>query len=181
MKQSWRENGSKGLEESFQFCKRFIQKGWRTAEGEEIRESIRSVGMKLFLLIFCSILACVLTLGWFSYSKSSSIIQQKVADSSSQTAMQTAGKISLMLEGYERQSLQFITDSKFTSMLGTLAVTKDDYEMFDTARQLTEKLNSVAMADSNYESISLIPLDEGGQFISTGSMLNQEEFADRSF
>ncbi|RKP55609.1 methyl-accepting chemotaxis protein [Cohnella endophytica] len=131
--------------------------------------------MKLFLLIFCSILACVLTLGWFSYSKSSSIIQQKVADSSAETAKQTAGKISLLLDGYERQSLQFITDSTFTSYLSTLALTKDDYELFDTARQLTDKLNGIAMADSSYESISLIPKDPAGQYMTTGNSISKDE------
>ncbi len=182
MKQSWREKmGAKDWKKVSDSVSGLSKKVGGQLKETRFENPIRSVGMKLFLLIFCSILACVLILGWFSYSKSSSIIQQKVADSSSQTAMQTAGKISLMLEGYERQSLQFITDSKFTSLLGTLAVTKDDYEMFDTARQLTEKLNSVAMADSNYESISLIPLDEGGQFISTGSMLNQEGVRGQEF
>ncbi|QJD88105.1 methyl-accepting chemotaxis protein [Cohnella herbarum] len=131
--------------------------------------------MKLFLLIFCSILACVLSLGWFSYSKSSTIIQQKVADSSSQTAIQTAGKIALLMDGYERQSLQFITDNSFITLLSTLAITEDDYELFDTSRQLTEKLSSIAMADSSYESISLIPADAEGQFMTTGSSISKEE------
>ena len=35
-----------------------------------------------------------------------------------QAAEQTAGKISLMLDNYEKQSLQFITDWDFMSMLG---------------------------------------------------------------
>ncbi|TVY00716.1 methyl-accepting chemotaxis protein [Cohnella terricola] len=137
--------------------------------------------MKLFLLIFCSILACVLSLGWFSYSKSSSIIQQKVSDSSQQTAVQTAGKIALLLEGYERQSLQFITDSSFTKLLSTMANTKDDYEAFDSSRQLTEKMGSVAMADSNYESISLIPVDGKGQALSTGTSVNKEGLLEQPF
>lgn len=142
---------------------------------------IRSVGMKLFLLIFCSILACVMSLGWFSYSKSSSIIKQKVSDATDQTTEQTAGKIGLLLEGYERQSLQFITDNDFMSMLNTLGVTKDDYELFDTSRQLTEKMNSIVMADNSYESISLIPADSTGQYMSTGSSVNKEAMADSPF
>ncbi|WP_373231747.1 methyl-accepting chemotaxis protein [Cohnella sp.] len=135
---------------------------------------IRSVGMKLFLLIFCSILACVLSLGWFSYSKSSSIIQSKVSDASSQTAQQTADKFSLLLDGYERQSLQFITDNNFMNLLNAMGITKDDYELFDTSRQLTEKLSSIAMADSSYESISLIPMDANDQLMTTGSSINRE-------
>ncbi|MFB9280141.1 methyl-accepting chemotaxis protein [Cohnella cellulosilytica] len=182
MKQSWREKmGSMNLKKASNSVSGLSKKVGGQLKETKFENPIRSVGMKLFLLIFCSILACVMILGWFSYSKSSSIIQQKVADSSSQTAVQTAGKIALMLEGYERQSLQFITDSSFINLLGTLAVSMDDYEMFDTARQLTEKLNSVAMADSSYESISLIPMYEGGQFISTGTSLNREAVAEKPF
>ncbi|MFC4600097.1 methyl-accepting chemotaxis protein [Cohnella hongkongensis] len=182
MKQSWREKlGSVNWKKASQSVGGLSKRVGGQFKESRFENPIRSVGMKLFLLIFCSILACVLILGWFSYSKSSSIIQQKVADSSSQTAVQTAGKIALMLQGYERQSLQFITDSSFINLLGTLAVSKDDYETFDTARQLTEKMNSVAMADTSYESISLIPMYEGGQFISTGTSLNREGVAEQQF
>ncbi|MFD0674152.1 methyl-accepting chemotaxis protein [Cohnella sp. GCM10027633] len=144
-------------------------------KGTKLENPIRSVGMKLFLLIFCSILACVVFLGLFSYSKSSSIIKQKVADATSQTATQTAGKINLMLDGYEKQSLQFITDNTFMSSLSTLSITKDDYEVFDTARKLTEKMNGIVMSDGTYESISLIPKEADGQFMTTGSSLVKEE------
>lgn len=144
-------------------------------KGTKFENPIRSVGMKLFLLIFCSILACVVFLGLFSYSKSSDIIKQKVADATSQTATQTAGKINLMLEGYEKQSLQFITDSSFMSSLSTMAITKDDYELFDTARKLTEKMNGIVMSDNSYESISLVPKNPESQFMTTGTSLVKEE------
>ncbi|XID95461.1 methyl-accepting chemotaxis protein [Paenibacillaceae bacterium WGS1546] len=175
MKKSWREKvGSVNWKEASKSVSGLSKRVGGQFKETKFSNPIRSVGMKLFLLIFCSILACVLSLGWFSYSTSSSIIQQKVADSSSQTAQQTAGKIALLLEGYERQSLQFITDTRFIEMLGTLAVTRDDYEMFDTSRQLTEKLSSVAMADASYESISLIPVEPGGQLMTTGGSMDLE-------
>ncbi|WEK53140.1 MAG: methyl-accepting chemotaxis protein [Candidatus Cohnella colombiensis] len=144
-------------------------------KGAKFENPIRSVGMKLFLLIFCSIIVCVLSLGWFSYSKSSSIIQQKVADASVQTAVATTGKLGLLMEGYERQSLQFITDGDFMSLLATLGIVSDDYEKFNAARQLTEKMASVVSANNTIESISLIPLDEKNHFITTGSSIKQEE------
>lgn len=140
----------------------------------KLENPIRSVGMKLFLLIFCGIIACVSLLGIFSFQKSSSIIQSKVSDASSQTAQQTADKFALLLGGYERQSLQFITDSEFMNLLNTLGITDDDYELFDTARQLTEKLSSIAMADNSYESISLVPVDPEDQFMTTGSTITKD-------
>jgi methyl-accepting chemotaxis protein len=142
---------------------------------------IRSVGMKLFLLIFCSILICVISLGFFSYSKSSSIIQNKVADANISTAEQAAGKFALMLESYERQSLQFITDSSFMNLLNTMGISGDDYEVFDTTRQLTEKLSSVVMADTSYESISLVPSNPTDPFITTGTSVNKEAVFGQAF
>lgn len=176
MSKSWREKlKTEGLKKTVKNVSDLSKQMGGQIKGTKFENPIRSVGMKLFLLIFCSIIVCVLSLGWFSYSKSSTIIQNKVADSSNQTAIQTAGKISLLLDGYERQSLQFITDSTFLNLLSSLTITTDDFEAFDTARKLTEKLNTVTMADSSYESISLVPADRAGQFITTGSSLNQEE------
>jgi methyl-accepting chemotaxis protein len=182
MKQSWREKmGAVDWKKASSSVSGLTKRVGGQFKGTKFENPIRSVGMKLFLLIFCSILACVMSLGWFSYSKSSSIIQKKVADSSSQTAEQTAGKIALLLEGYERQSLQFITDSTFINLLSTLSISKDDYETFDTARQLTEKMSSVAMADSSYESISLIPMEENGQFMTTGGSVDKAKVGEQPF
>ncbi|RED65625.1 methyl-accepting chemotaxis protein [Cohnella lupini] len=176
MSKSWREKvGSVDWKKASQGVSGLSKRVGGQFKDTKFENPIRSVGMKLFLLIFCSILACVLSLGWFSYSKSSSIIQKKVADSSSQTAQQTAGKMALLLDGYERQSLQFITDNSFITLLSSLAVSGDDYEIFDTARQLTEKMSSIAMADSSYESISLIPVDPEGQFMTTGSSIAKDK------
>ncbi|MFC5532003.1 methyl-accepting chemotaxis protein [Cohnella yongneupensis] len=176
MKKTWREHAeSVNWKKGAKSVSVFSKKVGGQLKGTKFENPIRSVGMKLFLLIFCSILAVVLCLGWFSYSKSSSIIKNKVADATGQTATQTAGKIGLLLDGYEKASLQFITDNQFMSMLNTLAVTKDDYEVFDTARKLTEKLNGVVMADGTYESISLVPKDPNDQLITTGSSLVKEE------
>jgi methyl-accepting chemotaxis protein len=144
-------------------------------KGAKLENPVRSVGMKLFLLIISSILVCVLLLGLFSYNKSSSIIQAKVAEASAQTAEQTAGKLNLLLDGYERQSLQFITDTDFMNLMLVLGVTTDDFEKFDTSRKLTERLSRVAMADNTLDSISLIPLESAEeQFMTTGSALNKE-------
>ncbi|MFC5405200.1 methyl-accepting chemotaxis protein [Cohnella soli] len=180
MSKSWRGKlDSEKMKKSFGNVSGLSKKFGDQLKGTRIESPIRSVGMKLFLLIFCSILACVLTLGWFSYSKSKAIIQSKVADSSAETARQAAGKISLLLKGYERQSLQFITDSDFMTMLSTLSVAKDDYEVFDTARQLTAKLSSIAMADNSYESISLVPVEEGGQLMTSGNGISKDDIVSK--
>ncbi|WP_276356366.1 methyl-accepting chemotaxis protein [Cohnella caldifontis] len=178
MKQSWR----KGLE-AVQWKKGAqAALGASRMFGEQLKANpIRSVGMKLFLLIICSILVCVLLLGLFSYNKSRSIIQSKVAEASTQTAEQTAGKLNLLLAGYERTTLQFITDNDFMSYLNTLGVASDDFEKFDTSRQLTEKLSQVAMSDSTIESITLLSLDPADQLITTGGSVDKDSLLKSPF
>ncbi|TJY43611.1 methyl-accepting chemotaxis protein [Cohnella pontilimi] len=133
--------------------------------------------MKLFLLIFCSILVCVASLGWFSYNKSSSIIQQKVADASAQTAQQTAGKLALLLSGYERQSFQFLTDIQFMQLLENMGRAKDDYELYDTSRKITEKLSTVLMADNSLESITMLPDGHDGPLMTTATTSKPENIS----
>jgi len=170
MKKTWREMlDTKNLKKGAQAASGLGQKLGKQLKDTRLENPIRSVGMKLFLMIICSILVCVILLGVFSYSKSSSIIQSKVAEASVQTAQQTAGKLSLMLSDYEKQTLQFITDSDFMSLLGTIAVTKDDFEKFDTSRKLSDKLNRVNMSDSTILSIMLVPLDGKSTPIVTGN------------
>lgn len=147
-----------------------------------ILESLfRSVSMRLFLLIFCGILVCVASLGLFSYNQSSTIIKNKVSQATIETTTALAGKLKLMFESYERQSLQFITDSEFTSSLNTLTTTTEQYDRFDATRKVTDKLNGVTMADSNYVGITLIPLTDKGQFVSTNSVLNRQAAAESPY
>jgi len=138
------------------------------------RNPIRSVGGKLFVLIVSSILFCVLLLGLFSYDKSSVVIKSKVADASAQTAEQTAGKLNLLFAGYERQSLQLVTDSDFMEMMRTLSLaTTDAEELNSTVGRLTEKLGRVMRADSTLASVSLIPVNAEDPLMTTSGSLVQ--------
>ena len=63
----------------------------------------RSLGMKLFIIIFCAMLLCVLSLGWFSYARSKQAIETEVAEASRITARQTAEKLDVVLTGYAQK------------------------------------------------------------------------------
>lgn len=135
----------------------------------KLENPIRSVGMKLFILIFCGILVCVVSLGLFSYSKSKSVIQQKVTDSSRETAVQTAGRIDLMLSSYERKTMEFLSDQEFMSLLNTSLTTTDDYEKFDSQRSINTKLSSIMLSDSMIAGIYLLPSDPSQDAIGASS------------
>ncbi|MBB6735436.1 methyl-accepting chemotaxis protein [Cohnella sp. CBP 2801] len=125
--------------------------------------------MKLFILIFCGILVCVVSLGVFSYSKSKSVIQNKVSDSSRQTAIQTAGRLDQLLSGYERKTMEFLSDQDFMSLITTAVSTSDDYEKFDSQRTINTKLSSVMMSDNSLAGIYLIPTDPSQDVIGSAT------------
>ncbi|MBB6673908.1 methyl-accepting chemotaxis protein [Cohnella nanjingensis] len=130
---------------------------------------VRSVGMKLFLLIFCGILACVLTLGWFSYDKSRSVIENKVSESSLQTAKQISGRTDLMLGSYERKTMEFLSDSDFISLLGTAINSKDDFERFDSQRTINTKMSTSIISDNAISGMYLFPTDSEHDPIGTAT------------
>jgi len=159
-KSSWRDrvnlgNWKKGSDTVGGFARRVNDQ----LKGTRFENPIRSVGMKLFVLIFCGILVCVVSLGVFSYSKSKSVIQHKVSDSSRQTAIQTAGRLDQLLSGYERKTMEFLSDQDFISLVSTAVTTTDDYEKFDSQRTINTKLSSVMLSDTSIEGIYLIPSD----------------------
>lgn len=174
MKTSWRNRVPKvNWKKGSQAAAGLTRKVGAQLKGAKLENPVRSVGAKLSLLIICSILVCVLLLGVFSYTRSKSIIEAKVAEASSQTAEQTAGKLELLLSGYERQTIQFLTDSEFMNLLQDLSIVTDDYQLLITRQDLNDKLTQVVMADGSLESISLVPLEESATVITTGTNIDQ--------
>lgn len=71
----------------------------------------RSVGMKLFLILFSSIVLLSSVLGLTSYFTAKGIITDEVATASSQSVIQAADKLDFILAEYESVSRQFALDS----------------------------------------------------------------------
>ena len=130
----------------------------------------RSVGTKLFLLIFCSILLCVVTVGTFSYQISKNIIEEKVADSSMQTVTQTASKLDLMFQNLNELTMQLIFDNEIQNSLNTLNNSKQDaYEQFEAVKRIDTKFQSMLMSNTTIAAGYLIPIKEGLNPITSGA------------
>ncbi|MDI4646735.1 methyl-accepting chemotaxis protein [Cohnella hashimotonis] len=160
MKQSWRDRvksveWKQGAGTLGGYAKKFGQQMKET----KLESPIRSVGVKLFILVFCGILLCVVSLGLFSYSKSRSVIEKKVSESSMETAKQVSGRMDLLLTGYERKSMEFLSDSEFISQVGSAISSTDDFERFDNQRTITTKLSNVMISDNSIAGIFLLPTD----------------------
>lgn len=130
----------------------------------------KSVGMKLFLLIFCSILICVVSVGTFSYLISKQIIEDKVASSSMQTVTQAASKLDLMVQNINELTMQLIFDNDIQTSLSTLNNTKlEAYDHFEAIKRIDTKFQSMLMSNEMIAAGYLIPLKEGLSGISSGT------------
>jgi methyl-accepting chemotaxis protein len=61
----------------------------------------KSVGMKLFIILFCSIVLLSSVLGLTSYHTAKGIITDEVAAASAQSIVQAADKLDFLLAEYE--------------------------------------------------------------------------------
>ncbi|QUL56677.1 methyl-accepting chemotaxis protein [Paenibacillus tritici] len=73
--------------------------------------NVRSVGFKLFVILFCTIVLLSSVLGLTSYYAAKRIITDEVAAASSQSIVQAADKLDFLFAEYEALSRQFAVDS----------------------------------------------------------------------
>ncbi|MGF7030041.1 methyl-accepting chemotaxis protein [Paenibacillus mucilaginosus] len=139
----------------------------------EVRLSqlVKSVGAKLFLIFFVSILFFVLTVGLTSYSISKGVIQTKVGEASEGTISQAGQKLDLMYAVYEDLSMQVMLDGFIKDALVKSAdMDKGSFDFLQLRRELGERLNVFAFSNKTLKSIYLF--DSKGELLSSvgGSM-----------
>ncbi|WP_139990926.1 methyl-accepting chemotaxis protein [Paenibacillus paridis] len=138
-------------------------------KGTKMSNPIKSVGLKLFLIIFCSIIACVLTVGLMAYSKSKSIIENKVSDASFETVKQVANNLDVIYKTYEDLSLQILIDKDFHEIVRTMLDAKDDYTQFESSRKLGDKMQNYSMGNNTIVSMMLLPVNPKLSTVTAGS------------
>ncbi|MEK3672814.1 methyl-accepting chemotaxis protein [Paenibacillus sp. FSL R10-2771] len=82
--------------------------------------NFRSVGVKLFVILFCTIVLLSSVLGLTSYYAAKRIITNEVAAASSQSIVQAADKLDFLFAEYEALSRQFAVDSALKSDMETI-------------------------------------------------------------
>ncbi|MDQ6418564.1 methyl-accepting chemotaxis protein [Paenibacillus sp. LHD-117] len=138
----------------------------------KLASPLKSVGMKLFLIIFVSILACVLTVGLMAYGEAKSIVEKKVSDASLQTVNQVAENLDIIYKTYEDITLQILVDKDFHTIVGDIASNADDYSRFEASRKLSDKIQAYAIGNSSIKGIMLLPVKEGLHIVASGSALS---------
>ncbi|WP_379160698.1 methyl-accepting chemotaxis protein [Paenibacillus sp. sgz5001063] len=131
----------------------------------------RSVGIKLFVILFCTIVVLSSVLGLTSYYAAKGIITDQVAAASSQSIVQAADKLDFLFAEYEALSRQFAVDSILKADMETVnrpgAGTVAKVAAEDRIRR---KLDSVKGSDERMMGIRLISksLVDAESYKSTG-------------
>ncbi|WP_246096231.1 methyl-accepting chemotaxis protein [Paenibacillus sinopodophylli] len=170
-------NGTKGrqselgmkAQSTLQSIKKTARVATSSLKGTKISNPIKSVGLKLFMIIFCGIIACVLTVGLLAYSQSKKIIESKVSDASSETIKQVANNLDVIYKTYEDLTLQILIDKDFHAIVRKMLDSGDDYTKFEASRNLSEKMQSYVMGNSTIVSLMLLPVDPKLDLVTAGS------------
>lgn len=141
---------------------------WRSL----LMNPFKSVGLKIFIVIFGSILACVMTVGLMAYSEAKSMVEKKVSDASLQTINQVANNLDVVFKTFEDMSLQLLVDKDFHSIVEELSETNDEYEKFEAARKLSDKMQSYTLGNNSIKGIMLLPLTDSLHVVAGGSSLS---------
>lgn len=128
----------------------------------------KSVGTKLFLIIFVCILACVFVVGQIAYSKTKEIVERKVSDASLQTINQAADNLDIILQNYDDLSMQMLIDKDFHRYVNKIKESSDDFTKFEGQRELEEKMQNYIMGNNSVLGIYLLPLKDNMKAIATG-------------
>jgi len=117
----------------------------------------KSIGMKLFVILFCGIVALSTLLGLSSYQLSKGIIKDEVSLASSQAIVQAADKLDFLFFQYESLSKQLAVDAdlkhdlEVINQAGIGTLQKHNLE-----EGIRSKLSSIAGADSRLLGIRLV-------------------------
>ncbi|OBZ12843.1 chemotaxis protein [Bacillus sp. FJAT-26390] len=141
-------------------------------KGTKLSNPVKSVGTKLFLIIFCSIIACVMTVGLMAYSKSKSIVESKVSDASFETIKQVANNLDVIYRTYEDLSLQILIDKDFHAIVRKMTESQEEYAKFEASRNLGDKMQNYLMGNSTIVSMMLLPVNPKLDVITAGSATN---------
>lgn len=116
-----------------------------------------SIGMKLFVLLFCGIVALSAILGLSSFQLSKGIIKDEVSLASSQAIVQAADKLDFLFLQYESLSKQLAVDADLKHDLETINQagigTLEKSKLEDGIRS---KLSSITGSDSRLQGVRLV-------------------------
>ncbi|REK77811.1 methyl-accepting chemotaxis protein [Paenibacillus paeoniae] len=113
-----------------------------------------------------------MTVGLLAYSEAKTMVEKKVSDASLQTINQVASNLNVVFKTYEDLSLQLLIDKDFHAIVKELATSNDDYEKFEAARRLGDKMQSFTLSNNSIKGVMLLPLSDKLHVVAAGSSLS---------
>lgn len=133
----------------------------------------KSVGMKLFLVIFVVIVLLAASLGITSYNSARNAIKDQAANSNEQTIIQTSDKLNIVLKQFEVAAMQILLDTEMQNNVRDLmSPTAAEYDRVLTAGKISDMLSSISNTNTAIQSIYLVPGDGKTPPIATSSVVN---------
>ncbi|MEW9700063.1 methyl-accepting chemotaxis protein [Paenibacillus sp. SI8] len=142
---------------------------FRELKQVRLENPVKSVGMKLFLMFFVSILFFVLVVGMISYSVSKNVIKNKVAESSLQTVTQAGQKLDFLYQTFDETTLQIMLNKELQDLLTKYdELDPSTYEALDVIRQISDKMSIVSFSNKSIKTLHLYRPD-GTKIVITGA------------
>lgn len=140
------------------------------------RNPRNSVGTKLFLIVFLSIVVLISALGISSYQLSKQIITDEVAEAQQQTINLAADKMDAMLETYTGLSRQLLVDKEMQAQFKQLSMPNlDRGEKSTRETSLRDELESMRASHPAIAALRLIPKTlDMGRIVSTSGASSPE-------
>ncbi|MDQ8733570.1 methyl-accepting chemotaxis protein [Paenibacillus sp. LHD-38] len=140
-----------------------------TVKDSKLANPFKSVGMKLFAIIFCSIIACVMTVGLIAYAKAKEIVERKVSEASFQTVNQVANNLDIIFRTYEDLSMQIMIDEDFHEQVRKVLASDSDYNKSVAAGKLKDRLRNYVTGNVSISGVILIPLNSKLSAVNVGT------------
>jgi methyl-accepting chemotaxis protein len=145
---------------------------------------IKSVGIRLLLLVLAGTIGCVVAVGLSNYSKARELVEENVSEASYQTVKQVASKLGLVLQNYSDLSLQIMIDKDIRDALETLSYAKEDaYAAMAASREVSDRLSNYVLGNNNISGAAILPTYKDGTAISGGmaSIASTEDFSKKEW
>jgi methyl-accepting chemotaxis protein len=140
------------------------------ALGRQVWNPVRSVGTRLFIFFFISIVLFVGTVGLFSYNASKKLIREEVSRFSAIAAQQTADKLGMIFSKYEELSMRFLVESTLQEQVLTMINAQDgSYDRLVAVQTLQDTLTGMSFSNNTVKGIHMF--DGNGKLLISSSSI----------
>jgi len=158
-----------GMKNSFEVLRNTAKSQLRMMKSTKITQSI---GIKLLIIMFVSILLCVTAVGTISYQKAKSLLESNVSLANAQTIKQVGNSIDTVVKSYIDVSFQIMFDSTIINSMKVMLTADKVFDQLEATRNINERLSNYMVSNTTIKNIVLIPVTDKSEPILNGSLTN---------